>query len=321
MTNEGHPTASPEGAPTVTLGEKSRPAGHQPLPPQPSGTARSRSRPFTRILGSGWAVAFGLPYFALFAIFVAYPVVYGVYLGRDPSDYLVLFGDPTYWDAVKNTALLLLIGVNVKMALALLLSGFFAQPRRWPKFVLLVFLLPWAVPSLPGFLSIRWIFDQNYGVFNTILADLGVAASDTAWLTNPTKAFGLVIGAYIWKWMPFWTLILLAARMGIPQEIYEAAAVDGSNGLKRFAYVTFPLLRNTYITMTLLSTIWTLSDYNTVRFVTNGDPFDSTQVMATLGVKFAFDLHDIPQAVAIALTALPLIVPLIVLLVRRLREE
>lgn len=304
----------------MTVGEKSRPKGRQLLPPHGTGASPGRVRTVTRVLGSGWAIAFALPYFALFAIFVAYPVAYGLYLGRDPSDYLALFGDTTYRDAVKNTILLLLIGVNVKMALALLLSGFFAIPRAWPKLVLVVFLLPWAVPSLPGFLSIRWIFDQNYGVFNTILGHLGMAG-DTAWLTDPGRAFGLVIGAYIWKWMPFWTLIFVAARMGIPQEVYEAAAVDGSSGLKRFRYVTFPLLRNTYITMTLLSTIWTLSDFNTVRFVTNGDPFDSTQVMATLGIKFAFGLHDIPQAVAIALTALPLIIPLIILLVKRLREE
>lgn len=281
----------------------------------------SRQSAVKRFIGSGWALAFAFPYFVVFAVFVAYPVGYGLYLGRDPSDYASLFGNSAYLSAVKNTLILLVVGVNVKMALALLLSGFFAIPRVWPKLVLLVFLLPWAVPSLPGFLSIRWMFDQNYGVVNTILKDLGLSAGNTAWLTSPTSAFALVIGSYIWKWMPFWTLIFIAARTGIPTEVYEAAAVDGSIGIKRFRYVTFPLLRNTYITMTLLSTIWTLSDFNTVRFVTNGDPFDSTQVMATLGVKFAFGLHDIPQAVAIALTALPLIIPLIYLLVKRLRAE
>lgn len=285
----------------------------------------SASSPFRktlrRALGSGWAVAFALPYFAVFVIFVAYPVAYGIYLGRDPSDYVSLFGDSAYWSAVKNTLLLLVIGVNVKMALAFLLSGFFAIPRWWPKLVLLIFLLPWAVPSLPGFLSIRWIFDQNYGVFNTILGHLGITDGHTPWLIHPGTAFALVIGAYIWKWMPFWTLIFIAARMGIPDEVYEAAEVDGSVGIKRFAFVTFPLLRNTYITMTLLSTIWTLSDFNTVRFVTNGDPFDSTQVMATLGIEFAFGQHNVPQAVAIALTALPLIIPLIYFLVKRLRQD
>lgn len=269
--------------------------------------------------GSWWAVAFGLPYLAVFLIFVAYPVIYGLYLGRHWSDYVSLFSDVTYLNAVKNTVLLLVIGVNVKMALALLLSGFFAIPKWWPKLVLLLFLLPWAVPSLPGFLSIRWMFNQQYGVVNTILAGLGFSG-DNSWLTDPSSAFSLVIAAYIWKWMPFWTLIFIAARMALPQEVYEAAAVDGASGLKRFWHITFPLLRNTYVTMTLLSTIWTLSDYNTVRFVTNGDPFDSTQVLSTLGIEYAFGLHDISKAVAIALTALPLIIPLIYFLVKRLRR-
>lgn len=143
----------------MSLGQRHQPEQGE-LSPRARGASR-RYRRATKIIGSPWALAFGLPYFAIFCIFVAYPVAYGLYLGRDPADYVALFSDPAYLDAVKNTVLLLLIGVNVKMGLAVVLSGFFAIPRRWPKFVLLVFLLPWAVPSLPGFLSIRWIFNQQ----------------------------------------------------------------------------------------------------------------------------------------------------------------
>ncbi len=93
-----------------------------------------------------------------------------------------------------------------------------------------------------------------------------------SWLNYRWLALGSVIVAYIWKWMPFWTVILLAGRMAIPQELYEAAAVDGATGFRRFVHVTFPLLANLYLICTLLSTIWTLGDFNTVYFVTGGGP-------------------------------------------------
>ena len=85
-------------------------------------------------------------------------------------------------------------------------------------------------------------------------------------------------------------MILLAGRMAIPQEIYEAAEVDGATGIARFAHVTFPLLANLYLVCTLLSTIFTLGDFNTVYFVTGGGPALSTHVLATLGIRDAFEL-------------------------------
>ncbi len=92
--------------------------------------------------------------------------------------------------------------------------------------------------------------------------------------------------------MPFWTVILLAGRMAIPPEIYDAAKVDGATGLRRFVHVSFPLLANLYLVCTLLSTIFTLGDFNTVTFVTGGGPANSTHVLATLGIRDAFDTRQ-----------------------------
>src|SRR5262249_14115279 len=92
-----------------------------------------------------------------------------------------------------------------------------------------------------------------------VVGSRGCGAAVARWL-----ALGSVITSHIWKWMPFWTVILLAGRMAIPQELYEAAAMDGATGLKRFTYVTFPLLANLYLVCTLLSTLFTLGDFNSV---------------------------------------------------------
>jgi len=127
------------------------------------------------------------------------------------------------------------------------------------------------------------------------------------------------IVSYIWKWMPFWTLIFLAARMSIPQDIYEAAEIDGATGYKRLIYVTFPLLANVYLVCTLLSTIWTLGDFPTVYFVSAGAPARLTDVLSTYGFREAFDFGYPNQGVAAMLSALPIMIPLIILLMRRVR--
>ena len=140
------------------------------------------------------------------------------------------------------------------------------------------------------------------------------------WLdTSRWLALGSVIATHIWKWMPFWTVILLAGRMAIPQELYDAADVDGATGLKRFAYVTFPLLANLYLICTLLSTIFTLGEFNEVYFVTGGGPALSTHVLATLGIRDAFQVARPDLGVATVMSALPLMIPLVIILMRKLR--
>jgi len=118
--------------------------------------------------------------------------------------------------------------------------------------------------------------------------------------------------------MPFWTVILLAGRMAIPQELYEAAEMDGATGIKRFTYVSFPLLANLYLVCTLLSTLFTLGDFNSVYFVSGGGPALSTHVLATLGIRDAFEVARPELGVAVVMSALPLMIPLVILLMRKL---
>jgi len=102
-----------------------------------------------------WALAFVVPYVAVFVAFVAYPVVYGLWMGSETNLYRELFADPIYQKTVVNTVLYLALGVNVKMFLALLLSGFFMRPGWWMKVLLLIFVLPWAVPQISTYVSIH----------------------------------------------------------------------------------------------------------------------------------------------------------------------
>jgi multiple sugar transport system permease protein len=266
-----------------------------------------------------WAIAFVVPYAAVFLAFVIYPVIYGVWLGRAPHLYSELFSDPIYLRTAVNTALYLVIAVNLKMFGALLLSGFFMRRGWWVKVLLLIFVLPWAMPALPSFMSIHWMLNGQWGLLNNFLWNV-FGVDGPGWLeTSRWLALGSVIASHIWKWMPFWTVILLAGRMAIPQELYEAADVDGATGLRRFTYVTFPLLANLYLVCTLLSTIFTLGDFNSVYFVSGGAPALSTHVLATLGIRNAFEVARPDLGVATVMSAMPLMIPLVILLMRKLR--
>ena len=268
-------------------------------------------------LEATWGIVLVIPYVVFFLVFVVWPVVYGVWLGSDAAAYRRLFADPIFSRTAFNTFVFLAVGINVKLFLALLLSGFFAQTRPWIRWLSVIFILPWAVPSIPTLFSFRWMLNSEWGMINGILWDL-FTIEGPWWLVDPQLAFGSVIFVHVWKYLPFWTLILLAGRMAIPTDLYEAARIDGATPLQMFTNVTWPYLKNLYITSTLLSTIWSLGDFNSVYLLTGGGPAELTHVLATLGIRYAFNLHEIGVGVACVMVAVPLLVPLVIVLVRRL---
>ena len=265
-----------------------------------------------------WAIAFFIPYVAVFLAFVVYPVIYGIVLGSDPALYVQLVDNPHFVTTAVNTLLLAGVGVNVQLFLALLLSGFFVRGGRWIKALLVLYMLPWALPAMPAFLSLHWMLIGYGGFLNSALETL-FGIDGPIWFNSYPLAIGANVLAFIWKWMPFWTLIFLAGRMAIPQDIYEAAAVDGATGLRRFTFVTFPLLANLYLICTLLSTLWTIGDFNTTYFVSSGAPALQTEVLATYGFRMAFDYGYPRLGVAAAMSCLPVLIPLTILLMRRVQ--
>jgi multiple sugar transport system permease protein len=265
-----------------------------------------------------WGLVLLIPYILLFLVFVLYPVGYGLWLARQPASYVKLFDDPIFFRSVINTLVFLGVGINVKMLLALFLSGFFVQDRKWIKWLSLLFILPWAVPSIPTILSMRFMLNPEWGVINTLIFKL-TGADGPNWLNDPTLALSLSILAHIWKSLPFWTLILVAARLAIPAEQYEAAAVDGASNWQKFQFITWPSLKTVYLTSLLLSTIWSLGDFNSVYLLTGGGPADLTHVLATLGIRY-LRLDQIELAMASIVVALPLVLPLVYFMMKRLSK-
>ena len=267
-----------------------------------------------------WAIAFVVPYAAVFFAFVVYPVAFGLWMARKPSLYGELVANPFYARTVINTALYVALGVNVKMFLAFLLSGFFMRRRWWTKVLLGIYMLPWALPAIPAFVSFHWMLIGEEGFVNSVLSAL-FGIHGPLWFNNRWLALGSNIVSYIWKWMPFWTLTFFAARTAIPQEIYEAADIDGAGSCRRFVHVIFPLLGNLYLVCTLLSTLWTIGDFITVYLVSSGAPYYSTDVLATLGIHYAFDVAQPELGVAAVMSALPVLIPIVIILMRTLQTR
>lgn len=263
-----------------------------------------------------WGLIMITPYVLVFIVFVLYPVCYGLWLARNPTTYEHLFADPIFGRAVINTLAFLILGINLKMLIALVLSGFFVQARPWIKGLSFLFILPWAVPSIPTILSFRFMLNPEWGLVNQVIFRL-TGEDGPNWLNEPSLALTLAILVHIWKSLPFWTLILIAGRLAIPHDLYESASVDGATGLQKFRHITWPSLQTLYLTCTILSMIWTLGDFNSVYLLTGGGPADLTHVLATLGIRY-LRLDQVDLSMAAIVVALPLVLPLVYFMMKRL---
>ena len=265
-----------------------------------------------------WGRVLVTPYLVVFVVFVLYPVFYGLWLARHPASYEALIADPIFARTVVNTIIFLVVGINLKMIIAMVLSGFFVHQRWWIKVLSALFILPWALPSIPTILSVRFMLNPEWGVINSLIFQF-TGLDGPNWLNDPTLALSFSMLMHIWKSLPFWTLILLAGRLSIPTEQYEAASVDGATGWQKFRFITWPSMRTLYLTSTILSMIWTLGDFNSVYLLTGGGPADLTHVLATLGIRY-LRLDQVDLAMASIVVALPLVLPLVYFMMKRLSK-
>lgn len=280
--------------------------------PKPTAAGRPRDR------WQFWGRMLVLPYLLVFLVFVLYPVGYGLWLARHPSSYEKLFEDPIFFRTVVNTLVFLVVAINIKMVIAMVLSGFFVTERWWIKVLSLIFILPWALPSIPTILSVRFMLNPEWGVINTLIFRL-TGADGPNWLNNPTLALGFSMLMHVWKSLPFWTLILIAGRLAIPAEQYEAASVDGATNWQKFRFITWPSMRTLYVTSLILSMIWTLGDFNSVYLLTGGGPADLTHVLATLGIRY-LRLDQVDLSMASIVVAMPFVLPLVYFMMKRLSK-
>ncbi len=262
-----------------------------------------RSSQLQRLLGRDFAIAwlFLLPLVAVLVGLIAYPFVSAIWLsfqrkmvGGEATfigvgNYYTLLTNPVYnfFTSVRVSLVYVAVSIGLKFILGMAMALLLNEKFRGRTLMRGILFLPWAMPTMIVALAWRWIYEGSpSGLFNMILIDYLGSDTVVQWLANPKIALWSVIIATIWQGTPFWTMMFLAGMQAIPQEMYEAAKIDGANVFQRFFGITMPLLRSVIVITTLLSTIWTANSINFIYVLTKGGPVNATMTFPML----AFDL-------------------------------
>jgi ABC-type sugar transport system permease subunit len=188
------------------------------------------------------------------------------------SNYAAMLRDQTFWQTIGRTLHFTLLSVGVELVLGLSIAQLIhTRPWGW-QFLRFSLIIPWAVPTIVNGAMWRWIYSADFGALNGILMQFGLINHYIPWLSLPNMAMNLVILADVWHTVPFVALILQAALATLPEELNEAAAVDGANALQRFWYVRLPLLRPAILVVLIVRTVEAFRVFDIVYIITSGGP-------------------------------------------------
>ena len=217
--------------------------------------------------------------------------------------------DPIFRNALWHTFLFTLISQAVVIVCAGLLAHALVRSFRGRWILRFFILLPWAAPIALTVIGFLWFYDPQASIFNWFLIKLHVVsqANKPNWLGTPHAAMASIITVQAWRTIPFAVVIFLAGISSIPQEVDDAAAIDGATGLKKLWYVSLPLQLPIAVVAVLFGIIFTATDMVVPYILTNGGPFNSTQVLTTWAFQTGINAGNVGQGAAIALFMLPVL--------------
>lgn len=262
------------------------------------------------------ALAFLAPAAIYILLFYGYPIVRNLtmsfqeftaatfYTGHAPwvglDNYRAVLADPVFYQALGNTFVFTVASIAGQFAIGMMLAIYFTKKFPLSSMLRSLLLLPWLIPMIVSSTIWRWILDKDSGVLNQILTTLSIVEARPGWLTNTSLALLSVILVNIWIGIPFNALILYGGLQDIPEELYEAAALDGVTGLKRFWTITFPLLRPVVNVVLVLGVVYTLKVLDVILGLTGGGPANATQTLATQTYQLSFVIFDFGRGAAVS---------------------
>ncbi|MGO4809585.1 carbohydrate ABC transporter permease [Cupriavidus sp. 2MCAB6] len=223
---------------------------------------------------------------------------------------------PTFWRSLGNALVFTLVSQALVVILAKILALALLRDFRGKWLVRLLILLPWVAPISLGSIGWLWIFDPVYSIINWTLRALGLLGPNTwpVWLGQPDLAMASVILVDVWRLLPLATVIILAGLHGIPQDIHDAAAMDGAGFWRHLFRINIPLVMPIMLVALLFGIVFTLTDMIIIFVLTRGGPYDTTQVLASLAFFTGIQGGDLAEGAAISLFLFPLLVAVVALL-------
>ena len=221
------------------------------------------------------------------------------------GNYLNMLQDQTFWETIGRTLYFTVVSVGLELAIGLAIAQLIhSHPWGW-QFLRFSLIIPWAVPTIVNGAMWRWIYSADFGALNGLLMQLGLIKHYVAWLTLPNMAMNLVIVADIWHTMPFVALVLQAALATLPEDLDEAAAVDGANAWQRFWKIRVPLLRPAILVALIVRTVDAFRVFDIVYIITSGGPAYKTLTITYLTYlnSFSFGKQGTGAALSFLISA------------------
>ena len=239
-----------------------------------------------------------------------------VFIGLD--NYITLLADEEYRRSILNTLVFTFFSIVGKCFFGILMALALNIKFKGRNIVRALLMIPWTLPNIVAVLNWRWIFSSTGGIANYLLKSLHIIDKDLIWFGSAGLAMTTVIVANIWRGTPFFGVSILAKLQTISQDGYEAAAIDGANMWQRFWYITLPEIKDVILLSTLMSTIWTLNEFESVWLLTGGGPNGATEVMNVFSYQTAMKSMMLGKGIAVSILAMPVLLILISLLTRRM---
>lgn len=265
-----------------------------------------------------------LPTMVLLGLFIAYPFIRGLLLSVTDTrvgvegpfvglqNFERLVSDPIFHLVVWNTCWYTFITTIFKLGLGLWLALLLNRSFRFKAFTRAFILLPFIIPTVLSTFAWKWMFDPTFSVLNWILYKLGLISSAVNWLGDPELAMFSIIVVNIWRGVPFFAISLLAGLQTISPDLNEAAAIDGAPPLKRFWYITWPLLLPVTMVVVLFSVIQTFADFQIVYVLTGGGPANATHLFSTYAYQLGVGTGLLSQGAAVSLAMFPILMLIVV---------
>ena len=214
------------------------------------------------------------------------------------QNYQFVLSDSAFWSSLGRSLIWVVGNTIVQTLAAFIAAVILMQKFHFRSFARVWIILSWIVPTVVVIIIWRWMLGTSGGIVNYLLIALGILSAPVGFFSTASSAFITVILINSWRWFPLLTVILLAAMEGIPQELYEAASVDGASGWQQFGSITFPMLKPVLYVMGLVGTLWAVNVFDIIWLATGGGPSNATMTLPVYIYNMAFKGYRLSRASA-----------------------